>query len=217
MRYIDSTYLGYTRTVYTGIALRQYAQTLYGCGVTDELSYDEVVGRNIQELRKACGLTQSELAQQLTDLGLPFRQQTVVKIEQGQRPARLQEAAAIAGILEVAVDALVDEPLTIDDLANLVRHTKASETAFSEIVNAVKTFLTRQSTLDWAIRTATDHPSIARSELTSPRASLEQTAENALGLGIEEWEHEQRLLEIEMKYAIEIKPQGVSKNDDSAT
>ena len=50
------------------------------------------------ELRTA-KMSQTELARQLSGRGLPFHQQTVQRIEKGERPLRLNEAHAIAEIL----------------------------------------------------------------------------------------------------------------------
>ena len=58
---------------------------------------DNFIKRMI-ELRTA-KMTQTELARQLNVRGLPFHQQTVQRIEKGDRPLRLNEAHAIAEIL----------------------------------------------------------------------------------------------------------------------
>ncbi len=52
----------------------------------------------MKELRTA-KMSQTELARQLNRRGLPFHQQTVQRIEKGERPLRLNEAHAIAEIL----------------------------------------------------------------------------------------------------------------------
>jgi DNA-binding XRE family transcriptional regulator len=58
---------------------------------------DNFIKRMI-ELRTA-KMSQTELARQLNDRGLSFHQQTVQRIEKGERPLRLNEAHAIAEIL----------------------------------------------------------------------------------------------------------------------
>jgi len=58
---------------------------------------DNFIKRMI-ELRTA-KMSQTELARQLSGRGLPFHQQTVQRIEKGERPLRLNEAHAIAEIL----------------------------------------------------------------------------------------------------------------------
>jgi transcriptional regulator with XRE-family HTH domain len=60
--------------------------------------------RNFRErmvrMREAKGMTQTDLARTLkTDFGLPFHQQTIQRIESGERPVRLNEANLIAQTL----------------------------------------------------------------------------------------------------------------------
>lgn len=57
------------------------------------------VGENLRRLRLASGLSQGQLAARLTEQGIPFRQQTILKIEKGRQPLRLYEATAIAHVL----------------------------------------------------------------------------------------------------------------------
>ena len=54
--------------------------------------------QRMKELRTA-KMSQTELARQLSRRGLPFHQQTVQRIEKGERPLRLNEALEIAEIL----------------------------------------------------------------------------------------------------------------------
>jgi transcriptional regulator with XRE-family HTH domain len=62
-----------------------------------------VSGRTVQRFRKAVGMSQTDLAQALTERGASFQQQTVLKVEKGSRPLKLDEAALIADILTVPV------------------------------------------------------------------------------------------------------------------
>lgn len=59
------------------------------------------VGRNLAQFRKMADLSQAELAQQLTDRGLPFQQQTILKVEKGVRPLKFEEAVVIAELLKI--------------------------------------------------------------------------------------------------------------------
>lgn len=61
---------------------------------------DVAIGANIQRWRKAAGVSQSDLAKLV---GSGWRQQTVVKVEQGTRPLKLAEAIAIANVLRLEV------------------------------------------------------------------------------------------------------------------
>jgi transcriptional regulator with XRE-family HTH domain len=83
---------------------------------------DAVVGFNVHRLRKAKGLTQAELAEKVADFGLSsFRQQTVMKIESGNRSVRLVEGIAIALTLDVTPVDLFDLDATAVQGRDLVR------------------------------------------------------------------------------------------------
>jgi transcriptional regulator with XRE-family HTH domain len=55
---------------------------------------------NMQTLRERKGLTQTDLAKAAKARGLAFHQQTVQRIETGERPVRLNEAHVISSVLE---------------------------------------------------------------------------------------------------------------------
>jgi transcriptional regulator with XRE-family HTH domain len=67
------------------------------------------VGANLQLHRKAKGYSQSDLAGQLEQRGLPFQQQTILKIEKGARPLKLEEAYVIADILGINLSSLTEQ------------------------------------------------------------------------------------------------------------
>ncbi|MBF8187315.1 helix-turn-helix transcriptional regulator [Nonomuraea sp. K274] len=57
-------------------------------------------------LREARKMTQTDLARELKAFGLPFHQPTVQRIENGERPVRLNEAHLIARVLGVDVQSM---------------------------------------------------------------------------------------------------------------
>jgi transcriptional regulator with XRE-family HTH domain len=67
------------------------------------------VGANLQLHRKAKGYSQSDLAGMLEQRGLPFQQQTILKIEKGTRPLKLKEAYVIADILGIELSSLTEQ------------------------------------------------------------------------------------------------------------
>lgn len=69
--------------------------------------FNRQVGQNVQRFRKAASLSQAELAQELAERGLPFGQTTVVKVEQGTRPLKLEEAQAVAELLGISTPVLI--------------------------------------------------------------------------------------------------------------
>lgn len=66
--------------------------------------------RNVKDRRERQGLSQGDIAEAVTDLGLPMLQQTVYRIEAGSRAVRLEEAAAVAEVLGNTVVELFEAP-----------------------------------------------------------------------------------------------------------
>lgn len=77
---------------------------------------------NVRLHRGTRGWSQEQLAQRLTAAGYPFRQQTVLKVENGQRPLRLGEAIALSALFGVSIDVLsgMREETHDDDLARQI-------------------------------------------------------------------------------------------------
>jgi transcriptional regulator with XRE-family HTH domain len=73
------------------------------------IDFNQRVGANLQLHRKAKGYSQSDLAGLLEQRGLPFQQQTILKIEKGARPLRLEEAVVIADILGIELSSLTEQ------------------------------------------------------------------------------------------------------------
>jgi transcriptional regulator with XRE-family HTH domain len=93
---------------------------VYGGAVSDQQSptdFNRRVGRNLQRFRKAADLSQADLAEMLSGRGLPFQQQTILKVEKGTRPLRFEEALAIAQILRINVASLSEEHLLPAEVA----------------------------------------------------------------------------------------------------
>lgn len=70
-------------------------------------SFDGSVGENVQTLRKARDMSQAQLADLMTRASdSSIHQQTVLRIEKGERPLKLSEAIALAKIFGVPPTAL---------------------------------------------------------------------------------------------------------------
>lgn len=72
--------------------------------VTDQPSeflWEASFVENMTRRRKALGMSQSGLAKALAARGLPFHQPTIQRIENGERPIRLNEAVHIVQVLEM--------------------------------------------------------------------------------------------------------------------
>jgi transcriptional regulator with XRE-family HTH domain len=88
------------------------------------IDFNQRVGANVQRFRKATGMSQADLASQLTERGLSFQQPTVLKVERGSRPLKFEEACAIAAILEISLTSLAqyfDNEKVGDALAQIER------------------------------------------------------------------------------------------------
>lgn len=76
-------------------------------GRARKLPFNEIVGQNVTRFRRAAGLSQAGLAEQLAERwGLIFQQQTILKIENGTRPLKLNEAMCLADVLAISIDDL---------------------------------------------------------------------------------------------------------------
>lgn len=68
------------------------------------------VGRNFRALREARQWPLREVAERMKAFGYSWHQTVVAKIETGQRPLRLSEAADLAALYEVSLDRLLVDP-----------------------------------------------------------------------------------------------------------
>jgi len=92
----------------------------------------------MREMREAAGITQTELARRLRIRGLPYHQQTVQRVEVGDRPIRLDEAFHIAAELETHLDVMVQpgRPGVADAAVSFLRLRRESEQLIGEITDA---------------------------------------------------------------------------------
>ena len=73
---------------------------------------DAHFGAMVQEYREIRNLSKTDFASKLRDAGLTnFHPTTVTRVEKGERPVKLGEAAVIAQVLETQLGDLVDVPL----------------------------------------------------------------------------------------------------------
>lgn len=86
-------------------------------------------------LRKERGLTQTDLARQLAAWGLPFHQQTIQRVENGQRPIRLNEAKLVARQLGVDLETMVSTAsVSSRDMMRAVDEARRGAAKFAEVV-----------------------------------------------------------------------------------
>lgn len=71
---------------------------------------ERTLAGQVRAIREKLGMTQAEVAREMSARGLVMRQSTIAKIEAAQRPVRVNEAVMLAAILRATVDDLLSEP-----------------------------------------------------------------------------------------------------------
>jgi hypothetical protein len=106
-------------------------------------------------LREARGtMSQYTLAREMQDRGWPWRQQTVARVETGQRMVRLGEATAIAEILQVPLDMLILPRGENRDAELLTEWSRGAQTAFAQIMSAAAELIVIRKNIQ-------SHPAVA--------------------------------------------------------
>ncbi|ORL11044.1 helix-turn-helix transcriptional regulator [Prescottella equi] len=112
---------------------------------------DKGIGQVIQQLRVARDMSQAELAARI---GEGFHQQTILKIEKGQRSLKLHEAVRVAEVFGVGVDALLisdgDALLAYQRIRRQIDSIRAIN---QDLARGVDTFVEEMELLRRAIRT----------------------------------------------------------------
>jgi transcriptional regulator with XRE-family HTH domain len=77
---------------------------------TERQRPSHVFAKRLRETREARGFTQTELAQLVSDAGQPISKAALLRIERGERGLALDEALALAQVLNVAPAHLLSPP-----------------------------------------------------------------------------------------------------------
>jgi transcriptional regulator with XRE-family HTH domain len=105
-----------------------------------KLPSDAEVGANLRLSRTAANMSQAALAERLTDdFGLRFTQQTIVKVEKGERSLKLSEAAAVCGVLGLSMGHLLAFEMSEAEV-HLLQANKSMTRTWSQLVTAVFNF-----------------------------------------------------------------------------
>lgn len=104
----------------------------------DPKELDAHAGEVIRELRTGEGLSQAELAEAMTNAGVPTHAMTVLKIEKGTRPLRLVEAKVLLDVLRANWD-VFDPPTSLEELAYEVQDQEQAQA--SEVRKAVADYI----------------------------------------------------------------------------
>jgi transcriptional regulator with XRE-family HTH domain len=102
---------------------------------------------NLRQAREDKNVSQVKLAQEMAARGWPWRQQTVTRVESGQRMVRLGEALAVAEILGTNVVMLTASTRETSATHLLASSTSKVKQAFEEITRWTETLLWNQAQL----------------------------------------------------------------------
>jgi transcriptional regulator with XRE-family HTH domain len=80
-----------------------------------DVNPEATFARRLRALREESGLTQRQLADQVTAAGYRMHQTTIAKIESLERPVALGEAVVLARVIGVSLPGLLDELPVGDD------------------------------------------------------------------------------------------------------
>lgn len=109
--------------------------------------WERLFAANVKRIRQARGLSQQDIADLLTEQGFPVHQTAVAKLETGQRPLRVAEAAAIAAALDIPPLSVFYGPTEDDQLEELqrelMRAQKALDAAESKLGDAGFSYTSR--------------------------------------------------------------------------
>jgi transcriptional regulator with XRE-family HTH domain len=130
-------------------AVVKHTQIVYVAGVTPQsepTDFNQRVAANIRRFRKAAGMSQAQLAHELTARGYSWVQQTVVRVENGSQPLKLEEAIAVGKALGVDVSVLSQSAeneeiaAAIADLRAAIEGTVHSRRRITELENEARYF-----------------------------------------------------------------------------
>lgn len=109
---------------------------------------NENFGGNVRARREALGWSQSELARRMNDVGWPkYSQITVARTEDSTRGTRLDEALALAHVLEVDVPAMLQPPGHTAAVGNLRSALQEADSSADRLGAEVDDYMFRLSVL----------------------------------------------------------------------
>ena len=106
---------------------------------------DANIAANVRARREALGISQEDLGERLAEAGFPFSQATIWKIENGHRPVRAAELAALADALgEHSAMSLTWRPDTGQRLVDLRQAIAHAYTTWHQAKGAAAEYLEAQ-------------------------------------------------------------------------
>jgi len=78
---------------------------------------ERILAMQARAFREELGMTQLQVAREMTARGIVMRQSTIAKIEAGLRPVRVNEAVMLAAVLRTSLAGLLADPARRDALS----------------------------------------------------------------------------------------------------
>lgn len=169
---------------------------------------EQVFAHQMRRLRTARGLSQADLAERVSSLGGTLYQQTIAKIESGQRSLRLSEADLIAQALGSSVTEMLSRGIDhsesnvsdleaeglIDEIMNVSRRRQEAEAVLAStrhhMERVARQFREAQTELAALERTSArvmqEHTELVAKQNLLVRAALQREAEMKLAFG-DDW------------------------------
>jgi transcriptional regulator with XRE-family HTH domain len=99
---------------------------------------ERVLAAQVRAFREKLGMTQEQVAREMSARGPVMRQSTIAKIEAGQRPVRVNEAVMLAAILHCDLAALLTDPGQRDRRDDLAAARDAERELLGLVLQAVQ-------------------------------------------------------------------------------
>lgn len=97
---------------------------------------EAIFARRFRQTREAMGMSQADMAREMSHIGYRMHQTAIAKIERGDRPLRLSEAGALASIVKCRLSDIVDTEAPTDTARLL--HQARFQGALQEIEKVVQ-------------------------------------------------------------------------------
>lgn len=128
---------------------------------------------NVRARRELSGMSQSELAQALVNLGhSSFRQQTIAEIEGSRRQVKLDEAMALSRALGITVDSLIRPVRLTRQASELLDAARVLEEAARQAARWLTERNAARRRLEKALTAAAGHEDELADELAVARSTL---------------------------------------------
>jgi transcriptional regulator with XRE-family HTH domain len=163
---------------------------LSGMPITQRESFDETFGMNLRILRERKGLSQSALAAEMTERGIPWHQQTIGRVEAGRQSVRFSEAKELAAILDTSTDRFTWESAEANATEFVYMAGGRLRQSYEAVAEAVCRLLADHDAADRVLAQREDSPyERVQEAIADVRARMEEySADEAIEEGVRRYE-----------------------------